>query len=582
MPNDVYFWGNDRGTPRAIKVPIPSLNEIVNDSGNGIMGGNIPDVDIPEVEADKQEKPSRPKSFAFDPQKAMAFLQNIRRPSPYSAELLRTMAKRCSPVRAIIQTRKNQVSNFCTPAHGRSEMGFKIALKDRERKATASDKKRMKEVEYFLMHTGFPEYAADGSKRDDLETFIRKLVEDRLVLDSTCIERTYDRQGRLAEMFAVDGGTIRRVVNKINYMPQVSDWDHVKVDHSGFAVVPPSADKIDYVQMIKGTVVAELSSKQLVYAIGNPSTDIQRFGYGESELEMLVTTVTSHLFAEQYNRSKFTQGAIPHGVISLIGNYDQEMIEAFKRQWSLQVAGVTNAFKLPVIALTDGEGFKFTPFDMSSRDMEYHLWMTYLISVACAIYQIDPEEIGFQGYRPQPAGSLFSHSGEYKMEQSKDRGLKPLMRFIQKIINLEIIDYIYDDLCLQWVNFDEDSESEKLDMWIKELQAGLKTVNEIKAERDEKEIDAEWANAPANPTLLQLYNQEQQQSMQAEDDFINAIGQQNEERQFPKQQAEGDFINAMGQQNEEQQFPKRQVPVQKDKKNLKKSKTNDIVLEFIV
>ena len=71
--------------------------------------------------------------------------------------------------------------------------------------------------------------------------------------------------------------------------------------------------------------------------------------------------------------------------------------------------------------------------------MGYNLWLEYLIKITCAIYQIDPSEINFDlrgGAGQQP---VFVTTNEAQQEQSKDRGLRPLLRFIEDAINRHVI-----------------------------------------------------------------------------------------------------------------------------------------------
>ncbi|NIM21932.1 MAG: hypothetical protein GTN64_05875, partial [Candidatus Latescibacteria bacterium] len=40
-------------------------------------------------------------------------------------------------------------------------------------------------------------------------------------------------------------------------------------------------------------------------------------------------------------------------------------------------------------------GVTFTPFKESNRNMQYNLWLEYLIQTVCSVYTIDPSEIGY-------------------------------------------------------------------------------------------------------------------------------------------------------------------------------------------
>ena len=64
--------------------------------------------------------------------------------------------------------------------------------------------------------------------------------------------------------------------------------------------------------------------------------------------------------------------------------------------------------------------------------MEYTSWMEYLIKLSCAIYSIDPTEIGWDISRGSSGGGLFEGSQEQRLKHSKDKGLYPLLKFIQR------------------------------------------------------------------------------------------------------------------------------------------------------
>jgi hypothetical protein len=329
--------------------------------------------------------------------------------------------------------------------------------------------------------------------------FVDKIVEDSLILDAASFERVFDYAGNLAEVYAVDGGTIRYIHREIE----------------------GTADAIRFAQEWQGQILAYFTDDELAYCIRNPRSDIRTMGYGFSEVEKLIESITQHLFSEQWNARFFNQGAIPQGVMSISGNMSQETLEAFKRNWLVQVSGVQNAWRVPVIGVPEGRGVQWIPFHQAQRDMEFHEWMRYLIAIIAAVFQCDPSEIGFETYRGGQADSaLFEARGEYKLSASQDKGLFPLMQWLADVINQEIISYIYPDLLFQWVGLRDKSEREALEFQQMELNMGKRTVNEIRAMEDLAPIDEDWANAPANPTLAQVfmakYNMDMQEKMMQE------------------------------------------------------------------
>lgn len=475
--------------------------QLIPDSVNDFVSDAVLDELSKSLSADEIGRLQRvdsggPKSFFIDPQLAFDLVGYVRRQKPLTAAILREVAYRDKVITAIIQLRKSQIKNFTKRYHQRrNESGWKICLRDPQKKPSPSDQKRIDEVAYFIENMGFTASDQAGPKRDKFISFCDKIVEDSLIMDAASFERCFDMMGNLAEIYPVDGGTIRFVHREVEGSPE----------------------SIRYAQEWKGQILAYFTNDELAYCVRNPRTDIQTMGYGFSEVERVVETVTQHLFAEQWNARFFDQGSIPQGILSITGNVSQETLEAFKRNWLVQVSGVQNAWRVPVIGVPEGRGVQWVPFHQTQRDMEFHEWMRYLINVICSVFQCDPTEIGFESYRGGGGDqTIFEARGEYKLTASQDKGLYPLMQWLAEIINEEIISYIYPDIQFRWIGLRDKSEREALEFQQLEINMGKKTVNEIRAEEDLPAIDADWANAPANPTLVQVFMAKYQNKMQQE------------------------------------------------------------------
>ena len=241
----------------------------------------------------------------------------------------------------------------------------------------------------------------------------------------------------------------------------------------------------------------------MAFGVRNPRSNINLQPYGFSELEQLIQQITSHLYAEEYNMKFFSQGGTTKGIINIksdpngIGN--KEQLDSFKRQWQAQVNGITGAWKTPVVQIPNG--VEYINVSQSNRDMEFNQWLNYLINIVCAVYAIDPAEINFAnngGTTPQ--SSVFESTQEQKLKNSKDKGLKPLLRFIETMINKHIIFKFSQDYIFCFTGLDEQSESELADLDSKQVRI-YKTVNEIRKARGMEPIengdvilDPSWIN----------------------------------------------------------------------------------------
>lgn len=462
----------------------------------------------------KNIKMNEPKSAIIDPYGTQGVMGLRGKPTPIPFSTLRRMAK-VPPIAAIINTRLNQVARFARRPRYEGDMGFKIVLKDKDAKMSAAQKKRAFEIEEFFLTTGA---VKNAKRKDNMDKFLRKITRDTLVLDAMSWEHVENLKGdTIAEMWAVDATTIELVANSPagdgNEIPV-----YVPVTKRGLQ----DDGEIAYVQRIDGQIVAEYTEAELCYAIRNPRTDIETVDFGMSELETLIEIVTGIMNGIRYNTSYFTESHLPQGVLEIVGKYKDEHFEAFKRHWKAMTNGAAGKWSVPVMGLQEGQGMKFTPFKNSNRDMEFNEFLEFLFNIACAVYQIDPNEVGFKSWTSNSGGMSKSDNTQAKIDQSQDKGFVPLMQFLANTFNSEIVDRIDDEFCLVWVGVDDEDEQAKLERDKTNLEMGKVTVAELRKRDDQEEIldddgkPASWTLAPANATLIQVYMAEMQ-AKQAQD-----------------------------------------------------------------
>lgn len=442
------------------------------------------------------------KAYFENPIRLMEAMDFKDKPSSLSFGILYQMSVKNSVIAAVINTRVNQISTFTKPKRFSSDgMGFEVRLRDPQAIPNKEQQDVISSLENFLENCG---YKYDAGT-DDFDTFIRKIVRDSLTYDQACFEIIPDRRKRPAKILAVDAGTIRAASD--NYEGN-STWSDM--------TQPNNKEKVAWVQVIDNTVVAWFTADEMAFGVRNPRSNINLQPYGFSELEQLITQITSHLYAEEYNAKFFSQGGTTKGIINIkadpngIGN--KEQLDSFKRQWRAQVNGMSGAWKTPVLQIPNG--VEYINVSQSNRDMEFNQWMNYLINIVCAVYAIDPAEINFAN-NGGAAGqsSVFENSQEQKLKNSKDKGLKPLLRFVETIINKYVISRFSQEYVFAFTGLDEQSEDEKAELDSKQVKV-WKTVNEIRKEHGQEPIDdgdvildSSWLN----------FHQQSQMAQQADD-----------------------------------------------------------------
>lgn len=478
--------------------------------------------------------PSRDMKAYMENPIRMAEATNYKdKPSSLSYNILYQMSVKNSVVGAVINTRVNQVSAFSKPARFSEDgIGYKIRLRDPQATPNTEQKEVMAAIELFLENCGFN----DNSDRDDFDTFLRKIVRDSLTYDQMCFEIIPDRKGKPAEIVAVDAATIRAASE--NYQADQT-WTQFAVKKN---------EEVKWVQVVDGTIVSWFTAKELAFGVRNPRTNINLQPYGFSELEQLIQQITSHLYAEEYNSKFFSQGGTTKGIINIksdpngVGN--KEQLDSFKRQWRAQVNGMSGAWKTPVLQVPNG--IEYVNVSQSNREMEFEKWMNYLVNIVCAIYQIDPAEVNFpnNGGVSGNGGSVFESSQEVKLKNSKDKGLKPLLRFIESILNKYVVSKFSQDYVFAFTGLDEKSEEEKAELDTKQVKT-WRTINEIRKEHGEKPL--ENGDIILDPSYLNYIQQKEMATQQQE-----GMGEMPGEESMDEDEEYSDYTNQEDEENEKE------------------------------
>lgn len=458
------------------------------------------------------------KTMIFDPLNVSTSLNYKDSNSGISYGTLRRMSK--TPIiRAIIGTRLEQISAYAQPQSKDYEPGFVIRKKktlvDTSRKEMTRDElMKAQWLTDFVMNCGNSKNNWTG---DDFDSFTRKFISDSLTLDQGVFEVVRDRKGRPISFSAEDGALFRKA-------PDWNDPKYLEMYKKQGMQMP---DQINgyypaHVQILRTEIQAEFYPWELCFGIRNPTTDIYVNGYGTSELEDLIRIVTWMLNGDDYNGKFFSQGSSPKGILKVVGQTNEARLAEFRQQWMAMVQGVQNAWRTPIL---EGDKVDWIDLQKSNQDMEFAKWQEYLIRLSCAIYKIAPDEIGFDISKTS-GGGLNSGNAEEKLEYSKDKGLKPLLRFLQKKLNKFVINPLDPDYELVFVGIEEEEASELAGDVTK--MSNFMTINEIREKRGLPAIDG--GDIIAN----QYYTQAQQAKMAGNPDSNAAVDEEEDDKDSTK------------------------------------------------
>ena len=247
-------------------------------------------------------------------------------------------------------------------------------------------------------------------RMDSWRSLIEPVVEDILVLDQGAIEVIPSRGGAIgiegakpvAELIAKDGGAIA-----FN-----NDW-------TGENDTDPRYYEVDQT----GRTVRKYKNHELICFISNPVTYSP---IGLSPLEVLADTIEADLTAAAYN-AKAVSAAAPPGVLHLGEGIRADQVDAFKAYWDTEISGRSQ------IAITGGgKGVQWIPLASSNRDMQFMEWQIYLARKICAVFAVQPQDIGI-------TMDVNRASADVGAAFTQDVGIAPLLDLISEYMTREIV-----------------------------------------------------------------------------------------------------------------------------------------------
>lgn len=493
---------------------------------NKSLGSDDPNVLIKASQVIEKYEESDRKSMLIDSVNFAMGAGFKEKPTRMGYEILSRMSRQ-NVIYSIIKTRVNQIASFCEKQKTRYDIGFKITKKRKygqsgEIKMTKKDLYETDRISDILLNCG----SVNNFSHDDFDAFTRMTIFDSLVYDQMTFETVTNRKGVPIELWAVAGNSIRIADTFDEENNSLNQRQKQKL--LGYT---PS-----YVQVYQNSIINEYYPWELCFAVRNPSSDLRLRGYGESELEVLITTVTSLLWSDEYNRRFFSQGASPKGILKVNGTMNASKLQEFRQHWLSSVAGVGNAWKTPII---EADKVEWIDLQKSNTDMEWSKWTEFLIKIACACYTIDPSEIGFPMSGASDSKPMFEGNNEARLKYSRDKGLYPLLKFYGSKLNKYFISRINPDFQLEFCGMNGMTVGEEVEINIKKV-SNIQTLNEV---REEAGLSSLGENGDI--VLNSIFLQNLQANKQAQSDASVQDQQSNETQSEGGDSEENPFLKAL-------------------------------------
>lgn len=384
-------------------------------------------------------------------------------------------AGRFAPLAGIRQIRINQMSEFFQPRTDEHQEGFRIRLRDRRKTMTRKAENRAYEIEQMIMQ-GAGKYGFGSFELD-----MRALLNDSLNWDQAVAQVLMTRGGKPCGLLPTDASVFR-----------LSQPDRAAIKTGLWY-----PDKGTYVQIGRELMEtrAEFNRDELLWGVRRPRTWEGIGKYGNPETEELKSVITSLANATTFNDTNFTNGVHANTIVALKSGMTSELWTAFMYQLKAMTSGIRNAKRTVPIKLAPQDSMEIHKLGGTALDMEFSKWINWLLKIVCALYAMDPAELGFVfGNEGQTSSMGGNANAQDRIAASKERGLKPLLRCVQGWLDW-LVFRIDPDFCFEFVGLGALSPKERHDMR-KDAVSHWMTPNEVRAQDDLPKLDHPLADLP--------------------------------------------------------------------------------------
>jgi hypothetical protein len=335
-------------------------------------------------------------------------------------EALRKIVRENVAPQMIIGMRCDDVLRYSQLSSQPWQPGWRVEPLANEENPSLTDLKDMREAELFLMNSSIDLGLKDARVRDanrlsDFQKFLSALVRDTLTFDMIAVWTDMSNDGKVKGYSLLPGGNIR-LVGPGGYEGRKEI----------FAVAIDEGAK----------VVCEFKRDELAVYVRNPRMDPDALGYGYSEIEISMRLIKGFQNAVDFNLDSFDRSSVPHGLLVLSGGQvTQRQLDLLNRMWTNLKKGITKAWSLPVIGLSEQSKLELIDFSqLKGNEGVYKELMNMIMGAFATVYRFPVRRLGYRisGHgkdtEPLPDSSA-------KLVDDDDPGLAPLLIHIENVIN---------------------------------------------------------------------------------------------------------------------------------------------------
>lgn len=367
---------------------------------------------------------------------------------------------------------------------------WKITVKEEFQEEGDSYEDEIKDITKFFQNP--------NGNEESWNHLMRQLITDLCEVDSAVLVKVFNRAGEFKQLFARDGSLFLKNPDIYGYigdrrdfvLPLPDGFTGVAMDVGGTPTVTQQQIMKQYSLLYKedaayfqygwtaGSLPVPFGKREIVYMMQNPRSDSI---YGRSPVQVLQETIMNLIYGIDFNLDFYTNNNMPEGAIQLLGA-NREQIKQFRDNWNNDFRFTDDLgnkrkkfFKTPLSSTE----VKFTPFQLSAKEMEVIAQQQWFTKVLWMAFGVNADEMGFTETSNRSVG-------EEQIKTFKRKAIGPLLKVIAYHVNtqlmpeffsegIEIPDYGDVPLQFEFDTYDVDEDKKKHDLLEQEIRMGIKT-----------------------------------------------------------------------------------------------------------
>jgi hypothetical protein len=264
-------------------------------------------------------------------------------------------------------------------------------------------------------------------------------------------------------------------------------------------------------------------------------------------------------------------------LLNFKGPISEKSLKAFRRFFYSQLSGVENAWRTPI---TNADEVQWLSMHQGNRDMEYNAWIDFNIKVCCGIFSMDPGEINFRYGNTGQKSTLAEANNKEKIVESKERGLRPMLRFLASMINRSIIWPMNEAFEFEFVGLDARTPEQISDMNQKRVKT-IMTVDELRAEDDLEPLPDGKGEVILDPTWVQ-WAQSKEMAEQGEEGGFPGGVPGGEGKEGEGEEGEEDINRLLGEGEDEEDEDEDEEDEEETEKSLRRQASRLVKIDLRV